>query len=251
MTALTQNFLFRAVHAFFKHDLKLKRAEDGVRIVLQERKVEPKAPSRQEKQRQREDAELALIRSQLTELLDTLPGTRGAMRHLVFVEQALQKKGLRALHKLPLDVLEHALSQLEGLVTNWAPAGLANLRSKMAVCILDREHADPEAENDAYRTAAVLDSKAPPTPEVAAERKAAEEVAEAAAVQSDEAALAAAYAMLGNLVSKPSDPPPMVETQAELGSRSAKAMHRRRGDRPTFADTAPPDSLKLRELQPS
>lgn len=248
MSALTQNFLFRAVNAFFKHDLKLKRAEDGVRIVLQERKVEPKPPSRQEKAQARENQELEQIRAQLAELLDTLPGTRETMRHLVFVEQALVKKGLRALHKLPLDVLQHALQQLEGLVTNWAPAGLANLRSKMAVCILDRENSDPEAEADAYRTAAVLDSKAPPAPVVT---KAAEQAAEAAAVESDEAALAAAYAMLGNLVPKASEPPPMVETQAELGSRSAKAMHRRRDDRPTFADTAPPDSLKLRELQPS
>lgn len=251
MSALTQNFLFRAVNAFFKHDLKLKRAEDGVRIVLQERKVQPRVPSRQEKVQQREDQELALMRTQLAELLDTLPGTRDTMRHLVFVEQALTKKGMRALHKLPLEVLEHALSQLEGLVTNWAPAGLANLRSKMAVCILDREHGDPEAENDAYRTAAVMDSKAPPTPAVAAVEKAAEQAAEAAAVQSDEAALAAAYAMLGNLVPKASEPMPAVETQTELGSRSASAMHRRRTDRPTFADTAPPDSLKLRELQAS
>lgn len=249
MSALTQNFLFRAVHAFFKHDLKLKRAEDGVRIVLQERKVAPKPPTRQQKAEQRENQELALIRTQLAELLDTLPGTRDTMRHLVFVEQALAKKGLRALHKLPLEVLEHALSQLEGLVTNWAPAGLANLRSKMAVSILDREHADPEAENDAYRTAAVMDSKAPPAAAAAAIEKAAERAAEAAAVQSDEAALAAAYAMLGNLVPKASEPAHEVETQTELGSRSAKAMHRRRTDRPAFADTAPPDSLKLRELQ--
>lgn len=244
MSALTQNFLFRAITAFFKHDLKLKRAEDGVRIVLQERKAESKPPSRQEKAQQRENDELALIRKQLAELLDQLPGTRDAMRHLVFVEQALQKKGLRALHKLPLDVLQHALSQLEGLVTNWSPAGLANLRSKMAVCILDREHMDPEAENDAYRTAAVLDS-APPQPAPA------EELATPEQVKSDEDALAAAYAMLGNLVTKPDAPVPVVEMQGELGSKSAKTMNRRRGDRPSFADTAPPDSLKLRELQPS
>lgn len=248
MSALTQSFLFRAVTAFFKHDLKLKRAEDGVRIVLQERKVVPRPLTRQEKVQQREGEELALMRTQLAELLDTLPGTRETMRHLVFVEQALAKKGMRALHKLPLDVLQHALSQLEGLVTNWAPAGLANLRSKMAVSILDREHGDHEAENDAYQTAAVLDSRAPPAPVVV---KAAEEAAEAAAQESDEAALAAAYAMLGNLVPKVEAPVVAVETQTELGSRSAKAMHRRRTDRPTFADTAPPDSLKLRELQAS
>jgi len=242
MSALQNSLLFQLIHsvrhgvtAFFQHDLKLKRAEDGVRIVLQERPAEPKTrvPSRQEKVAQRENEELKLMRTQLAELLNELPGARDTMRHLVFVEQALQKKGMRALHKLPLDVLQRALEQLEGLVTNWAPVGLASLRSKMAVCILDREHMDPEAEADAYRTAAVLDS-APPEP------------AEPLPQRSDDEALAAAYAALGNLA--PSSEPVAIVTQGELNSRSARVLQRE-AQRPAFRDTAPPDTLKLRELQ--
>jgi hypothetical protein len=132
-----------------------------------------------------------------------MPETRQTMRHLVFVEQALAKKGLKALHKLPLDVLQHALAQLEGLVTNWSPVGLASLRSKMAVAIIDRDHLDHDAEADVYRTAAVLDAPCP-RPVCAPE---------SALGPSDDDALAAAYAALGAVA------PGAVETQSELGSR--------------------------------
>ena len=176
------------------------------------------------------------MQAQLAELLSELPETRHTMRQLAFVEQALNKKGLRALHKLPLDVLQRALEQLEGLVTNWAPVGLASLRSKMAVCILDREHMDPEAEADAYRTAAVLDSTPPPAP------------AEPVHERSDDEALAAAYAALGALA--PHSEPAAIVTHGELNSRSARVLSRE-AQRPAFRDTAPPDSLKLRELQAS
>jgi len=205
--------LRHAVAAFFKHDLALRRDDAGLQIVL-EPKVE-NGPKKKSKKGSREDAaqrkdtvELALVLEQLGTLLSELPETRQTMRPLVFVEQALQKKGLRALHKLPLGVLQRALEQLEALVTNWSPVGLANLRSKMAVAILDREHMDPDAEADAYRTAAVIDAAVedePPLPDVRA--------------VSDDEALAAAYAAMGA-----SPPTGEIEFQGELGSLSAKAM---------------------------
>jgi hypothetical protein len=154
--------LRQAAAAFFKHDVALRKGEHGVEIVLQERPAVPakaaKKPSRAELSSRKEREELALMREQLAALLDELPESRQTMRHLGFVEQALAKKGLKALHKLPVDVLQRALEQIEGLVTNWSPVGLASLRSKMAVAIIDREHMDPETEADAYRTAAVLDA---------------------------------------------------------------------------------------------
>ncbi|MEO5733709.1 MAG: hypothetical protein ABIN96_17035, partial [Rubrivivax sp.] len=139
--------------------------------------------------------------------------TRPTLRHLVFVEHALAKKGLRALHKLPLDVLQRALEQLEGMVTNWSPTGLASLRSRMAVAIIDREHMDPEAEADAYRTSAVLDASllAPASP-----------IADSSEDDVDEdAALAAAYAAMGHA------PPGVLEVLPELQSPSARAMSQR------------------------
>ena len=204
--------LRQAVAAFFKHDLALRRDDAGLQIVLEPKvengpKKKPKKGSREDVAQQKDKQELALVLEQLGTLLSELPETRQTMRPLVFVEQALRKKGLRALHKLPLDVLQRALEQLEALVTNWSPLGLANLRSKMAVAILDREHMDPEAEADAYRTAAVIDAveEDPAHPDVQ--------------IVSDDEALAAAYAAMGAL-----PPAGDIEFQAELGSSSAKAM---------------------------
>ena len=233
--------------AFFKHDLALQRADDGVHIVLRERQAKAgkptKPPTREAAAAQREQQELVLMRSQLAALLAELPETRETLRHLVFVEQALNKRGLRALHKLPLDVLQRALDQLEGLVTNWSPAGLASLRSKMAVSIIDREHMDPDAEADAYRTAAVLDT-------MPVGLSLAVEVSD----RSDDEALAAAYAALGSLA------PPVVETQGELGSPSARAVSRemsrevarevsRDAVRPQARSGGLSEDIRLRELQ--
>lgn len=204
-----------AAAAFFRHDLTLRRDGDAVRLALEQRDG-PKSSrqSRAEAVVQREKEELALIRSELAALLNELPTTRQTMRHLVFVEQALAKKGLRALHKIPLDVLQRALEQLEGLVTNWSPVGLANLRSKMAVAIIDREHHDPEKEADAYRTAAVAE------PNEAHESLLSEPASQPHVEEvSDDEALAAAYAALGAMA-----PAGAIELQGELGSPSSRAM---------------------------
>ena len=218
--------LRHAAAAFFKHEVAVRREGDSVRLVLEERPRErQRQPSRTEIAARKEKEELTQMRVELAALLNELPETRQTMRHLVFVEQALAKKGLRALHKVPLDVLQRALEQLEGLVVNWSPAGLANLRSKMAVAVLDREHMDPEAEGDAYRTAAVLEPPpARPKP--------------AAPARSDDEALAAAYAALGALA------PDTVEMQGELGSSSARTLVK-----PAARDGERLPPLQLRELQ--
>ena len=236
MSALSKLFdpLRHAAAAFFKHDLALRRDDAGLQIVLEpkvdgasQRKTKPKKGSREDLAKHKEHQELALVLEQLAALLAELPETRHTLRPLVFVEQALLKKGLRALHKLPLDVLQRALEQLDGLVTNWSPMGLANLRSKMAVAILDREHMDTDAEADAYRTAAVIDTpaSAPTLPLV-------EEV-------SDDDALAAAYAALGAMA-----PTDAIEFHTELGSSAAKALVA-----PRPRATAAGGEIQLREVQ--
>jgi hypothetical protein len=225
--------LRHAATAFFKHDLALRRGASGVELVLEERSEDPARPARPSRQSRAEMAERkireegAVILQQLAALLDEQPETRQTLRHLVFVEQALGKKGLRALHKLPLNVLQRALEQLEGLVTNWSPVGLASLRSKMAVAILDREHHDPEAETDAYRTAAVLDTAPVTAPEPD--------------TSSDDEALAAAYAALG--AAAPVEAV-AVQMQAELGSRSSRAL-----SAPAQRSNEQSAEIHLRELQ--
>ncbi|MCY7315364.1 MAG: hypothetical protein LH480_06975 [Rubrivivax sp.] len=256
----------QAAAAFFKHDLTFKRSETGnVQLVLEAQPATAQAKpgkkvSRQQAVQHKDQQELALILEQLGALLAEVPESRAALRHLVFVEHALQKKGLKALHKLPLDVLQRALEQLEGLVTNWSPAGLANLRSKMAVAIIDREHQDPEAEGDAYRTAAVLDH-APAAPAAAspleavlmASIKTVPRAVDAAGPESayetldtgpgpfldDDTALAQAYASLGAVA-----PVTEVEFQGELGSRSTRALA---PTLPRVTETA--GEIKLRVVQ--
>lgn len=223
----------QAAVAFFRHDLALRKDPAGLQIVLEARTVapasskKPKVDSRTELAARKEKQDLAVILEQLGELLTAVPETRSALRHLVFVEHALQKKGVRALHRLPLDVLQKALEQLEGLVVNWSPVGLASLRSKMAVAVIDREHMDPETEADAYRTAAVMD-----TPPIETDQP------EVSTLSEDDA-LAAAYAALGNMV-----PSGELEFQGELGSKSARAVG---PTLPRVMETA--GNIELRELQ--
>lgn len=217
MGALARLFkpIGQAASAFFRHDLALKRGKQGVEIVLEPRLPDGRKPARrdtaEDEARRKSRQEIELVLSQLKALLDEIPETRGTLKQLVFVEQALQKKGLKALHRLPLPVLQKALEQLEGLVTNWSPAGLANLRSKMAVAIIDREHQDPAQEGDAYRTAAVLEHDVLPPDPISQQPEVAE--------MNEDEALAAAYASLGTM-----SPVGGIELQGELGSRSALAL---------------------------
>jgi hypothetical protein len=231
----------------FSRDVSLCRDEGSLRIVLAEAGASPGAPrppTREQIKLKKEAQELALMRQQLADLLDLGNSTRHTMRHLVFLEQALAKKGLRALHKLPLDVLERALEQFEGLVTNWSPAGLASLRSKMAVAIIDREHMDLDAEADAYNTSAVMEA-APRAPQ-ACLRPEAEAPMHSAEI-TDEDALAAAYAALGVGTVNSSD----VQTQVELGSPSARAVTRvqSRAAPASSESDASTMQFRLRELQ--
>lgn len=217
----------RGFAAFFTHDVALKRSATGVQVVLQD--APPSTPhpvTREDQAVRREAQELALLRKELAELLDELPHTRRTLKHLVFVEHAIGKHGFKALHKLPVDVMQRALAQLEGLVTNWSPVGLASLRSKLAVAIIDRDHHNAQGEDDVYRTAAVIDTM----PVVSAV-----EVTES----NDDDALAAAYAALGHLA------PAAVEVQGELDSPSARVIEREatRPGQPGGASKA----LKLRE----
>ena len=224
--------LGQGVMAFFRNDIELKRDPSGVKVVLQAQAPKPsKRQSREQAMAKRETEELQLMRSQIAELLDELPETRPTLKHLVFVEHAIAKRGLKALHKLPVDVLEKALLQLEGLVTNWSPVGLASLRSKMAVAVIDREHRNPETEADAYRTAAVMDSL--PGEAVGQEPRGKE----------DEA-LAAAYAALGHLAPVAAE----VEVQSELHSLSARGVGREAAR--AFSNSLPPaENIQLRTLQ--
>jgi hypothetical protein len=221
----------RAYALIFRRHVTVRVAQGAVRVVLQERPgpaALDQPPTRAELAARKAQQEFNLMQQQLAELLNDLPETRTTLRHLDFVEKALARKGLRALQKLPVDVLQRALDQLEGLVVNWSPVGLAALRSRIAVAIIDRENQSPDAEADAYRTAAVIDT----FPD--------SQFQDGLEVSTDDDALAAAYAALGAVA-----PGAPVEMQGELGSTSAKALAREL----TRAAADAPADIRIHALQ--
>ncbi len=242
--------LARAVRAFFRADLRLQRGERGIEVVLEESSPATTAGGRRKAARKNDGAalkaqqEAQAMQAALTALLDELPGNRTTLRHLAFIEYALAKKGARALAKVPLDVLQRALEQFEGVVTNWSDAGLATLRSKMAVTLIERE-AEPDA--DAGAAAAPRQGGAV----AAVSMLDAEALAPPAALEDDgdgaaEAALRAAYGavMIPDLQLAPMEGAPeasAVEVQGELASPSARAISRairRGGEVPAPAATS-------------
>lgn len=227
MSALLRPFTLvaRAVRAFFKADLQLRRGERGIELVLDEPPPKPRAQPRDQARpadQERAQRELQAMCRSLERLLDESPRNRVAMRQLAFVEQALRKRGLKALQKVPYDALKRAHDQLEGMVVNWSDAGLATLRSKMAVTLMERE---PEGAVAAAPVAAQDE----PSPSVMETVPLAHPVAlEGDDAAEAEAALRAAYgevALAGlDLAPEPEEPP--VSMHGELSSPSAKAMAR-------------------------
>ncbi|MBK9364180.1 MAG: hypothetical protein IPM99_25140 [Rubrivivax sp.] len=229
----------QAIKAFFRADVRVRRGERGLEVVLDE--AQPKrdragrrGPSQPGAAALKEQQESQRMQASLARLLDGLPANRAALRQLALIEHALAKKGLRGLTKVPYDVLRQALDQFEGLVTNWSDDGLALLRSKMAVMLIERE---PEAR----ATPAPAASPArPPVEDVETGALAHPVTLEGDDAAEAEAALLAAYGdvMLPGLdLGGAGDEAPgaAVELQGELQSPSAKAIARaaRRGDEVT------------------
>lgn len=138
------------------HHLRLERRGINVHVVLQDpaAPVEPAPPPPRPPSRAvrgLDEARVELIGSQLRALLKRHPNARSVLRHLGYVEAALRKQGAEALDEVPVDVLKAALQQLESLVTNWQQEGLAELRSRLAVAVVER--AEVQAAADAAAAA--------------------------------------------------------------------------------------------------
>jgi hypothetical protein len=78
------------------------------------------------------------MRRDLYTLLEKYPASRAAMRHLDLVERTLRHGNYEAVQRLPLKVLVRALEEMESLVWDWSPAGLADFRSRLAVTVKQR-----------------------------------------------------------------------------------------------------------------
>ena len=108
--------------------------------------------SLREQQREERRAKVRTMKRDLYTLLEQHPTSRTVMRYLDLVERTLRRGGLEAIEALPVRVISKALVEMERLVWDWSPAGLAELRSRLAVMVKTRP---PEAETGAPTTASI------------------------------------------------------------------------------------------------
>jgi hypothetical protein len=80
------------------------------------------------------------MRRDLYSLLERHPASRQTMRHLDLIERTLRHVDIDAVEALPIKVLTKGLAELEALVWDWSPVGLATLRSRLAVTVKRRGH---------------------------------------------------------------------------------------------------------------
>lgn len=131
----------RAARAFFVEDLRVRRDERGLRIVFESG---PAGESQSPLERAHQEAEQRRlkqvhdIRAQLARLFETHPGLGVAGSPMHAIDRALAAQGLAFLDSVPLAVLRPALEAFEAAVIDWSPAGLAYLRSRMAVALRER-----------------------------------------------------------------------------------------------------------------
>jgi hypothetical protein len=79
------------------------------------------------------------MRRELGAVLDAHEGSREVFRYLAHFERRFAKSGLETLELMPPERLRRALAQLEAIVTNWSQPNLADLRSRMAVAVAERD----------------------------------------------------------------------------------------------------------------
>jgi hypothetical protein len=127
----------RLAQALFTRQLRLTRGDKGLRLVL-ERTDGAAAPAPAEATAAATAAKT--MRADLTILLDNAPGSRKVLRYLAAIESGLKHKDPEGLFlfDVPLERLEPAQRQLEGLLTGAVPAGLSVLRERLSDAVQSR-----------------------------------------------------------------------------------------------------------------
>lgn len=118
-----------SVGAFFKRPLKLQNGE--LKLGVANSKLVAKARSVERKNARR-------MRADLFSMLEQHPSSRELVRSLAVLEHTLQRKGFEGVERLPPKLLARALTDLERLVRDWSPIGLAELRSRLAVLVKNK-----------------------------------------------------------------------------------------------------------------
>lgn len=133
----------KTVRRFLQRPLSVQQGNLTLGVAASNLRAQARDDHRQRVRRMRRD---------LYELMQQHPSSRQLMRHLDLVERTLRHEGYTAVEALPVRVIAKALTQLEKLVWDWSAPGLAELRSRLAVMVKNRQ---PEAEQDAANTAAL------------------------------------------------------------------------------------------------
>jgi len=133
----------KTVRSFLQRPISVQQGSVTLGVTASSLRAQAREDQRQRVRRMRRD---------LYELMQQHPTSRQLMRHLDLVERTLRHEGYAAVEALPVRVITKALTQLEKLVWDWTPVGLAELRSRLAVMIKNRQ---PEAEQEAASTAAL------------------------------------------------------------------------------------------------
>ncbi|WP_372526733.1 hypothetical protein [Piscinibacter sp.] len=134
--------LLRPLHwlkLVFATPIRVQRRGQNLRLVFDDKP--PRTPAAPEPvgTPSTQDVSLRAMRKALRHLLDQHADVRRVMRHLCHLESALKRSGDQAFDELPVELLRTALTQFEGLVTDWSPGGLAELRSRLAVSVMAQE----------------------------------------------------------------------------------------------------------------
>jgi hypothetical protein len=132
-----------SVGAFFKRPLSLQNGEISLGVARSTLIEQARATERKHVRRMRAD---------LFFMLEQHPASRDLVRALALVERTMQRSGFEGVDKLPQKVLARALVELERLVRDWSPVGLAELRSRLAVLVKNKpvevaKVAAPESES--------------------------------------------------------------------------------------------------------
>ena len=123
----------KSVRRLLQRPITLK---DG-NLALGDSKAKLRAAAREETRKR-----VRQMRRDLHGLLGQHPSSRQLMRHLATVEMTLRDEGLEGFEAMPVRVIAKALKELERLVQDWSPIGLAELRSRMAVIVKSRASAN-------------------------------------------------------------------------------------------------------------
>jgi hypothetical protein len=132
------------VRAIFSHQLRLRRGPRGLAFVLEEKApaAEKATPVAAKKKESMPD-----MRRELGKLLDAVPDSRKALRHLAAVEKGLRKdaEGL-FLFDVAIEQLHVALRQLASLGADKQSPGLAALSTRLLDAIAEQEKRAAQAQ---------------------------------------------------------------------------------------------------------